>query len=79
MKPYGVSDFGHIIVDNGLVPSTDWRLVTLEVWVNIGSGNAWRHQAITWTNVDLSSVKTSGIHLRVISQETPHPSVANIN
>ena len=28
---------------------------------------AWRHQAITWTNVDLSSVRSSGIHLRTIS------------
>ena len=30
---------------------------------------AWRHQAITWTNVDLSSVKSCGIHLRAISHE----------
>ena len=28
---------------------------------------AWRHQAITWTNVDLSSVKSHGIHLRGLS------------
>ena len=26
-----------------------------------------RHQAITWTSVDFSSVKSSGIHLRAIS------------
>ena len=25
---------------------------------------AWRHQAITWTNIDLSSVRSLGIHLR---------------
>ena len=30
---------------------------------------AWRHQAITRTNVDLSSVKSCGIHLRAISHE----------
>ena len=27
---------------------------------------AWQHQAITWTNVDLSSVGSSGIHMRAI-------------
>ena len=27
---------------------------------------AWRHQAITWTNVDLSSVRSCSIHLRAI-------------
>ena len=30
---------------------------------------AWRHQAITWTNVDWSSVKYSDIHIRAISQQ----------
>ena len=30
---------------------------------------AWRHQAITWNNVDISSVRSNGIHLRTISQE----------
>ena len=29
----------------------------------------WRHQAITWTNVDLSSVRSCGIHLRTLSKE----------
>ena len=29
----------------------------------------WWHQATTWTNVDLSSVKSCGIHLRAISHE----------
>ena len=28
---------------------------------------AWRHQTITWTNFDLSSVRSNGIHLRAIS------------
>ena len=30
--------------------------------------DAWRHQAITWTNVDFSLVRFCGIHLRAISQ-----------
>ena len=49
-----------------------------ENWVNIGLGNGllpWRHQAITWTNVDWSSVKSSDIHIRAISQEMPQPSI----
>ena len=32
---------------------------------------AWQHQAITWTNVYLSSVVLCGIHLRAISKEVP--------
>ena len=43
-----------------------------EIWVNIGSGNglcARRHKAITWTNVDLSSIRSCGVHVRTISQE----------
>ena len=34
-----------------------------------------RHQAITWTNVDWSSVKSSDIHVRAISQQMPQPSI----
>ena len=30
---------------------------------------AWRHQANTWSNVDLSSVRSLGIHLRALSLE----------
>ena len=37
------------------------------------------HQAITWTYVDLSSVRSSGIHLRAILQEVPQPSVTEIS
>ena len=39
---------------------------------------AWLHQAITWTNVDWSSVKSSDIHIRAISQEMPQPSITII-
>ena len=38
----------------------------------------WRHQVITWTNVDLSSVRSSGNHLMVMSQYIPQPSVTEI-
>ena len=36
------------------------------------------HQAITWTNVDWSSVKSSDIHIKAISQEMPQPSITEI-
>ena len=39
-----------------------------EVSVLIKCLVAWWHQAITWTNVDFSSVQSSDIHLRAISQ-----------
>ena len=39
----------------------------------------WQHQTITWTNVDLSSVRSSGIHLRAILQEIPQSSVTEIS
>ena len=38
----------------------------------------WRHQAITWTNVDWSSVKSSDINIRTISQEMPQPSITKM-
>ena len=49
-----------------------------KIWVNIGSGT-WRHQAITWTNVDWSSVESSDIHIRAISQEMPQLSITKIH
>ena len=39
---------------------------------------AWRHQAITWTNVDLSSVRSGDIVLRAISQQVSQPSITVI-
>ena len=36
------------------------------------------YQAITWTNVDLSSVRLSDIHLRASSQEIRQPSITEI-
>ena len=42
---------------------------------------AWCRQAtaITWTNVDLSSVRSSRIHLSAILQERPQPPVPEIS
>ena len=42
---------------------------------------AWRHQAITWTNyVDSSAIRSSGIHLRAISQEIlPQPPFTKVS
>ena len=40
---------------------------------------AWWHQAITWTNVDLSSVRSSDNYLRANSQKTPQPSITKIS
>ena len=40
---------------------------------------AWRHQAITWTNVDLSSVRFRDIQLRGISQDITQPSITKFS
>ena len=51
---------------------TRWGLVTPYGDIDLGHHwlrqwlVAWQHQAITWTNVDLSSVKFCGIHLTMI-------------
>ena len=44
---------------------------------DINPGQNW--QAITWTNVDLSSGRSSGIHLRAILQELHQPPVTEIS
>ena len=40
---------------------------------------AWRHQAITWANVDLPSVRASDIHLRAILQKIHQPPIIEIS
>ena len=40
---------------------------------------SWWHQAITWTNVDLSSVRSCGINLRAILKEIPRPPFTKIS
>ena len=39
---------------------------------------AWRHLAITWTNVDLPSLRSGDVHVRAISLETSQPSFTKI-
>ena len=66
------------------LPLTHWGLVTpygdrdlghhwLRKWLV-----SWRHQGITWTNVDLSSGRSSNIHRRESSHEIPPPSITEI-
>ena len=38
----------------------------------------WRHQAITWSNVDLLSARSGDIHPRAISLEIPQPPASTI-
>ena len=40
---------------------------------------AWQHQAITWTNIDLSSVRSSNILLGIISHKIPQPLIIEIS
>ena len=40
---------------------------------------AWRHQAITWNNVDLSSMRPKDIHLNMISLGISQPSIVKMN
>ena len=47
-----------------------------EIFVNIDSGNGLVPSGI---NIDWSSVKSSDIHIRVISQEMPQPSITKIH
>ena len=63
---------------------THWGLVTPygsrdlgQHWLRQWLG-AWRHQAITWTNVDLSSLRSSDIHLRAVSHLIPLPPFTKI-
>ena len=38
----------------------------------------WQHQAITWTNIDWSLVKSSDSHIRAISKEMLQPAIAKM-
>ena len=63
----------HVARTSAAIILTHWGLVTphgdkelsqpwLRQWLV-----AWQHQAITWTNVDSSSVRSLSIHLRALS------------
>ena len=59
---------------NLLWPSDSiWRHISRSTFVQIWLV-AWRHQAITWTNIELLSVTSSCIYLTVISQKVSQPS-----
>ena len=52
---------------------------TLTHWGLVMPYGAWWHQAITWSNVDLSSVRSSqDIHLKASSQEILQSSISEI-
>ena len=50
-----------------IVPGQNW------------TANGWQHQAITWINVDLSSVKSNDFHLMVISQDIHQPLITELS
>ena len=51
------------IMDHRIRIVAKWHYIVILILVIIGSGYAWQHKAITWTKVDFSSVRSSGIHL----------------
>ena len=53
---------------------TDLGQLWLRYWLV-----AWWHQAITWTNVDLSSLGSSDFHLRATLPEIHQPSVTKFS
>ena len=71
-----ISEFRIII--NSLWPSDAiWR----QIWVNIGLGNGLLPDGtkpLSEPNVDWSSVKSSDIHIKAISQQMPQPSITKI-
>ena len=68
MTPYGGRDQVNIGLGNDLLPGKKKKRLV-----------AWRHQAITWTNVDLPSLKSCDVHLRAISLDISQPSVTKIS
>ena len=55
-----------------------WRQRSCSTLVQVMACCLTAPKAITWTNVDWSSVKSSDIHIRAISQEMPQPSITKI-
>ena len=49
-----------------------------QIWVNIGSANGLLPDG-TWAKVDLSSVRSSEIHLGTISEEIPQPLITKMS
>ena len=63
----------HCILQTYLISYHIWNLSYIDALISF-CNDSWRHQAITWTNVDLSSVRSSDILLRAISQQVSQPS-----
>ena len=70
LKVLTLIDYGLLMPYGDIELSQHW----LRYWLG-----AWWHQAITWTNVDLSSVRSNDIHLEEISQEIPQPPITKIS
>ena len=76
MLPYGITRPQWA---NSLQPSdTIWKHRSTRTLAQV-IDFAWQHQAITWTNVDLLSVRSDGIHLRAIPQRLLQISILNIS
>ena len=58
-----------------------WQVQCGWVWqqTRLKTIGAWQHQTITWTNADLSSVRSIDINLRTILQEMPQPSITKFS
>ena len=74
-----ILSLGALKIINSLCPSNAiWRhrsgSLAQVIWFV-----AWRHQAITWTNVDLSSVRIGDIYLKAISQGMSWPLITKIS
>ena len=54
---------GHALMSSPASADCGW----VKPYSSIDLGQNWRHQAITWTNLDLSSQMFCGIHLRLFT------------
>ena len=70
MSIYTLTQCGLVMPYGGTDLGQHWR----RYWLV-----AWQHQAITWTNVDLSLIRSSDNHQKVISQKIPQPSIIKIS
>ena len=61
---------GCITINSLCVSDTKWWYISGSTLVMVMAFCPW-HQSITWTNVDFSSVRFSGINQKAISQQMP--------
>ena len=75
LKNLVIIGLGKGLIHDGTKPLTKCGVVMPYSYINMGQHwlrqwlIIWQHQAITWTSVDWSSVRSCGIHLMAISQE----------